>query len=1145
MLPMLSPRRVYALLFGSGACALIYQVAWFRELRLIFGASTASSSAVLAVFMGGLGIGGALLGKRADKAKNALRLYANLEIIVALCAAVTVPLTWLAQTIYLGVGGASTLGGVGATIVRLLLSIVVLGPATFAMGGTLPSAAQAIEEASDVSRRRVAALYGINTLGAVVGATVSNFLLLEIFGTRLTLWMACLLNLLVGIVARSIAARAEEKGDEAPASKRETVPESSPSLDPVSEPQPAPEPELTRQDTWFPPLAAGVAGGAFMLMELVWYRMLAPILGGSSYTFGLILAVALVGIGIGGALYSLKRRASTFSLFALTCTIEALAIVVPYALGDRLAVLSLYLRPFSRLSFGASVVAWTLVSTITVLPAAIASGFQFPAIIGLYGHGKSGVGRDVGNAYLANTIGGILGALAGGFGLLPLLTAPRAWLLVVVTLLLSAMLAVFLELRRRGPVRLEVLLRDPSRFGVIAVTAIISLFCLTARGPTAVWRHSGIGAGRADEIALSESPDSLEAFRRKRGTEVRWEEDGLESTVALGQGAGYVFIVNGKSDGHTLADAPTQVMSGLLATLVHPDPKSALVIGLGTGSTAGWIGVVPSIDRVDVIELEPAILRVAKDCAPVNHNVLDNPKVHVQLGDARELLRVAPRKYDVIFSEPSNPYRAGISSMYTVEYYRSALERLGEHGVFVQWLQAYEVDGWAVATVLSTLRNVFPSVSVWQTTRGDLLALGERQEHPLDVDMIRARLLTEPYASAVRAVWRTSTAEGVLAHYLGAPKLTNLIVDNHVGAVNTDDQNFLEFAFARSIGKTVEVDAELFALSQAQHLDQAPIKGPIDRALYLEESLMRSKHFGPPPRDPAIEPLKAMLEMASRNRTPKQAMDAYRKLAAPPRSFRANELIARIAARAGDAELERLLPLLASEAQQEALHGVYFAAQNNPERALASIEHAFVLARTDPWLPADDLAAAFDLAWKLAMSPNAARRLVAALDAPFAVEAARGERMMLRARIARRMGDFETCRSTFDAFGLTPWKEDLLNLKVDCLRALNDPRLTEAEDALLMYLDAHQAFPPGAFSVTRGAAGLGPPPIRSGTPPPAPASAGPADDEEAPKPREEDGGTTNGVTADGGPQPTGDAGVLDARPVTDASPQRLPDGGAR
>ncbi|MCC6523642.1 MAG: spermidine synthase, partial [Polyangiaceae bacterium] len=193
--------RVAALLFFSGMCALIYQVAWLRELRLIFGASTPASAAVLAVFMGGLGYGSLLLSRRADRAARPLRLYALLEGGIALTAALSPLLLALARAGYIAIGGTTRLGMAGGTVARLVLAAIVLLPPTLLMGGTLPAAARAATSAEDAGRRTTALLYGMNTLGAVSGAVVSTFFLLELLGARATLWVGCLANGMVAMVA--------------------------------------------------------------------------------------------------------------------------------------------------------------------------------------------------------------------------------------------------------------------------------------------------------------------------------------------------------------------------------------------------------------------------------------------------------------------------------------------------------------------------------------------------------------------------------------------------------------------------------------------------------------------------------------------------------------------------------------------------------------------------------------------------------------------------------------------------------------------------------------------------------------------------------------------------------------------------------
>lgn len=1122
--------RVAALLFFSGACALVYQVAWFRELRLIFGASTAASAAVLAVFMGGLGVGGAVLGKRADASDNPLAMYARLELLVAVTAGVTPVLVWLAQAAYLGIGGASTLGNAGATVVRLLLSVVVLAPSTVLMGGTLPAAAKAVERAADLGRQRVAALYGVNTMGAVAGAVAANFLLLEVFGTRLTLWLACLVNALLAMAARAMA-RGEAACEPAPEAEAEA---GAKEAEAKAEEVPALPPALR----WFPPTAAAVAGLSFMLMELVWYRMLAPILGGSSYTFGLILAVALVGIGIGGGIYARTRAPATLLLFAMTCTLEALAISVPYALGDDLAILSLLLRPLSKASFGGAILAWTLVASIVVLPAAIVSGFQFPAIIGLYGRGSKGVGRDVGNAYLANTIGSIVGSIAGGFGLLPLLSAPRCWQLVAALLVATAVLALVLDVRLRGVA--------VPRVAATVTTALAATAALFATGPTAAWRHSGIGAGRADSKVDGMDLQAMEQFLRFWRSSIAWEADGLESTVALGSFDGHVFILNGKADGHALGDSSTQVMSGILPALMHDNPRRTLVVGLGTGSTAGWLGAIPSMERVDVVELEPAILRVARDCAAVNQNVMDNPKVHIQLADARESLRTTRERYDIIFSEPSNPYRAGISSMYTVEYYTAASERLEPNGIFVQWLQAYEVDPWAVATTLMTVRAVFPAVTLWETMGGDLLVVAERAPAPVDLDRMRERLKQEPYATAALSAWRTRSVEGILSHFVANASFTELLAQQQLGVVNHDDQNLLEFAFARNVGRHTRVDFEIKRLAARLELDRPVVKGEYDEGLVIEERML-TQILNQDPVDPFVpNPPRRVLEFGRALARFQRGdwtggLRTWNALGRTPRGYHEIPIVAEGLARAGDPRAPAFIEGVASTAEQELLRAIYTAraggGPDTEEEITGMLEKGFALMRTDPWVRGSTSGEALQLALRLgARNPGRASRLSKALAEPFSVDALRRKRLNARVALARWSRNPQLCIEALEASAPLPLERMLYETRVVCYREVNDPRLPEAERELAKLLGYELTFGSGIPSP--------PPPV----PKAGPAPEDPSTDAAAPgEPTAAEAGAdldaaAAAITPEAGTGPA-------ARPTTPAAdgaaPAQPADGGPR
>ncbi|MBK5260415.1 MAG: fused MFS/spermidine synthase, partial [Thermoanaerobaculia bacterium] len=653
-----------------------------------------------------------------------------------------------------------------ATGIRLLLATIVLGIPTFMMGGTLPAAARAVETSEDPARRRLATIYAVNTMGAVAGTLISTFFLLETFGNRRTLLLAAALNLLVAVIARAIS-----RDSRAPEMKSEAV--RPPSDDEES----------------LPPLVvlvtSGLVGAAFLLMELVWYRMLGPILGGTTFTFGLILAIALLGIGMGGFAFSLWNRASVGAL-ALTTALEALAMAVPLIAGDRIAHYANLLRTLGEAGFQGHIIAWSIITLAVVFPASFIAGFQFPLLVALLGKGREDVGRDVGQAYAWNTFGSIAGSLGGGFGVIPLLSAPGAWRAVVILLAGLSFALCFLTLRRRTWTHVTASL-------LIGAAALAGT---AATGPTAGWRHSGIGVGRlVRRQTVNEFRGVTNDFRRG----LVWEADGRESNVALIAGDDLSFVVNGKSDGSARADAGTQVMGGMIGAILHANPKSAFVIGMGTGSTAGWLGAIPAMERVDVVELEPVVLRIAKDLSSVNRNVLANPKVHTEIADAREALLTGRRRYDIIFSEPSNPYRAGIASLFTSEFYRAAADRLAPGGIFLQWVQTYDVGSETLTTIYATLTSTFPHVDTFWTTSGDVVLVATRDPLTYDAGRMGARLRSEPYRSAIGKAWRGDTAEAFMAQMI-ANERTAAFLASRAPGMNTDDLTVVEFGFARGLG---------------------------------------------------------------------------------------------------------------------------------------------------------------------------------------------------------------------------------------------------------------------------------------------------------------------------------------------------------
>ena len=1034
--------RVALLLFGSGACALVYETIWLREFGLVFGGSTHASAIVLAIFMGGMGFGGLLLGRRADRHPRPLQLYLKLELGVAASAALFPVLHWLVGQAYLGLGGSLALGPIGATAVRLIFAVLVIGLPAFLMGGTLPAAVRAVASHRDADRRVVALLYGSNTLGAVAGVVLSTFILLEVLGNRATLWSAVLVNLIVVVVARSVA-RAIPVIDEAAA---QGLDKPLPLAPAASAPQTLPPAPLVL-------VAAGVSGFAFLLMELVWFRMLGPLLGGTTFTFGLILAVALAGIGAGGAAYALVGRRTSPTLLALgtTFALEALAFIIPYALGDSTALLVHGLRGLRDLGFAGQVFGWGLVASLVVLPGALVAGYQFPLLIALLGRGRADVGRHLGQAYAWNTAGAILGSLGGGFVLLPALTAPGAWRLVVVVLAGLAVSAVIASLRAS---------RSVSAALPVAL-ALLAIGLVGSKGPTAIWRHGGIGAGRS--TLVFDSPNAAERSKRSWKRAIRWEAEGIESSVALWGEDGWAFIVNGKSDGAALRDAGTQVMGGLLAGLRHANPRNAFVVGLGTGSTAGWLAKVPTIEHVDVAELEPAIVHVAQECVHVNEEVLSNPRVRLLQGDARELLQVSPTHYDIIFSEPSNPYRAGIASLFTEDFYRSAAGRLAPGGVFAQWLQTYEVDAQTVRTVYATLGAVFSHVETWEMLEGDLVLLASNEARPTDGVQLGARVQEEPYRRALAVAWRTNTLEGVLSHYVAGPGLASALAALDTELVNTDDCNLLEFGFARSAGNHTRFPVK--HLRVAAH-------GRWDRPLLVGGGLdwdTVAEMGGQAPRTPtppgsleidAQAAARALRAARNRYRTGRllEAFSAWRAAPAPPTDIPDLAMLSECAAEAGDARaeewLQRLMPLLPAEATMYEARLRH--RQGATEAAWDAALRAIQLLHQDPWSKPDATKRFLGLFFGLAKAePARIPALRAQLLTPFAANAHDDRRRRALAVLAAAEPGEPHC---VEAHGRLephyPWAEHLLRVRAQCYAQAGHPRAILANEELERFLEA-------------------------------------------------------------------------------------------
>lgn len=1050
-----------ALLFGSGLSALVYQTAWQKSFRLIFGASSSASAAVLAMFMAGLGLGGLIIGRRAEQSRRPLQLYGQLELGIALLAGLSPLLLLLVEKLYLSTGGILSLGSAGAAAVRLFLASVVMLPATFLMGGTLPAAARAVLRDQDLARKNLARLYALNTTGAVVGALVGPLLLFPLLGTRWTLWCAVLLNALVGVTAQSWGRRqaelpepfdlssAPDAAAASPAGARDdarlkaTTSADGGALGVAEATQARP---LARAFVY---LTAALVGLSFLFLELVWFRLLAPLLGGSTITFGLILAVALSGIGLGGQLYSLRpmRRPATLSLLAATLGLEAWLLLLPFAWGDGLAQLAAHLRAMSNLGSAHLVIGWLVVCALVIFPAALVSGYQFPALFALLGRGRKGAAREVGTAYAFNTAGTLLGSLLGGFLILPWLGAVMSWrvsgLLLVALAILALVVAGWRAIGRPAS-------------AVAMVSCVAAVLCASFPGPGAVWRHAPVGAGRWHISGLS--PNDLRLKSQGRGAWVDWEADGVETAIGIHVAHGIAFLVNGKSDGSLLGDRGTQVMLGLLPGVLHPKPERAFVVGLGTGTTAGVLGTLPDVSEVVVAELEPAVMKVARMSASGNGDVLRNPKVTVQTGDARELLLTQNETYDVIVSEPSNPYRIGVANLFTTEFYAAVAARLNQGGLFAQWVQGYEIDAATLATVMRTLQTAFGEVSIYNSQADDLILLASQEAHPISVDVLRRKLDAAPAQDWLLRARFVEGPEAIIAHRIASARQTRQLVRRLDGPVNTDDRNVLESAFAAQLGSQgYSAPGDIHRAVGPAALDDVRGKLDQDRFQVLRARLLPELYGGPEadPRSRAVTtgcdgnisksdglwPLGAPVEdavehwvrgYAGASKGDSEQVEVHaRELQSRDFVLEASVMRARLAERTGD-----------------------------DAATLEELERGFAELRETPLHLCDASLRLLTRAEELAMThPPYARRVFELIsNGPFAGHALEGRRIVALLALAAEMKDPTLCRRIQPTIsGRVPWTLAYLSQELDCALTLGSKETRRVREKLDEYIRSERS----------------------------------------------------------------------------------------
>src|SRR2546426_295970 len=709
-----SAARVYALLFFlSGATGLVYELLWVRLLYQAFGSTIQSVTTVVAAYMGGLGLGAWLLGRRVDRDPRPAALYGRREIAIGVFGLVSPLVLALVHQVYVAAAGAWHLSGEASFALRFGLAGLALLIPTTLMGGTLPVLTRAFMGADRAAlKHSLGRLYGLNTLGAVLGTALAGFFLIEWVGIRASLWGTALVNLLIG----ASALRLPDPGAAgSPAG-------------PVSEPEVHPSAPLLRRIAL---ILLALTAFASLLDEIAWTRVLVMIVGGSTYAFTLVLLVFLLGIGIGSRIVAHRSVApsETAARAALAQAITAVGAVLLFVVFSALPRYIVAVFQTQSLNAIERLLAMGLAVGGVVLVPAIGMGMTFPLMTDLVAPPGAARGADVGRAYALNTLGSIVGAVLTGFVLLITLGTDLTLRLGLGVNVLAALGLAALAARGVAEGSAE---HRALRWRVLGARSLATLALVVALAAPR-WSTQLIDLGPSIYARNHMDKPTLEAFLTHRGTRQLAYREGWNATVSVWEGvSGRSLKVNGKSDASDYGDMDTQIILGLAPVAAHPNPNTAFVAGDGSAGPARAHAQGPGSQRVHVVEIEPAVLAMSRFFLHVNDSASFRPNVSIAVDDARSALQLDPTRYDVIVSEPSNPWLAGVATLYTVEFFRIARSRLADGGVFCQWVQLYQVPLPVVAGVVRNVKAVFPHVHLWFGSPGDVLVVAS--ERPLTYD---------------------------------------------------------------------------------------------------------------------------------------------------------------------------------------------------------------------------------------------------------------------------------------------------------------------------------------------------------------------------------------------------------------------------
>jgi spermidine synthase len=799
---------------GSGLAALIYEIVWFQLLEFVIGSTAASLAVLLGTFMGGMCIGSLAFARIVPASWHPLRVYAVIEAGIGLMAILVLYFLSPAADLYSKIG--SQTAGTGL-LMRALLCTAFLLPPTVLMGATLPCAARwAGSTRQGVSR--LGMLYTANLAGAVFGCLLAGFYLLRSYDMTVATFTAVAINALCATLAFALAFAAPYRARAiSPAAIRAPL----------------------RLETVIVYFTIAMSGLTALGAQVVWTRLLSLLLGASVYTFSIILAVFLLGLGMGSSAGSLLARRSQNSLVQLGwcqfCLIAAIAWAafsigawLPYwPIDPRLST-----NPWLTFQLDLARCIWV------VLPAACLWGASFPLALAAAVPQHKDEGRMAGAVYAANTAGAIVGAIVFSLIVIPALGTLWAQRILIAAAALSAMVAVL--------PRLQVQSGFPAARGDAARIAGLAAL---------------IGAPVAAAVLAYGTPPvpgSLYAFGRMMmspdyGSTPVYTGEGMNASIAVSKdedGTRY-FHVSGKSEASSVpTDMRLQRMLGHLPALLNPKARSVLVVGFGAGVTAGTFVTYPGIERIVICEIEPLIPRMISGYfSEENYNVVKDPRVEIVYDDARRFALTTKEKFDIITSDPIHPWVKGSASLYTREYFELVKQHLKPGGVVTQWVPLYESTLDVVKSEMATFFSVFPDGIAWINNReggGDVVLFGQAEPAPINADAAVERLddtANARAATSLRDIGFVSAID-LLSSFAGqGPDLAAWL---NGAAINTDRNLRLQYLAGMSVNADAETEIQA-ELMKARRIPPGLFTGSAETLAKLKNAIESNPFAHPLP----------------------------------------------------------------------------------------------------------------------------------------------------------------------------------------------------------------------------------------------------------------------------------------------------------